>query len=208
MKDTNNAAASEVSGGGAGVGMAVNSLFAWFKEPDSVRDLPEGRDQLVALKVQQTLERWLRRRCLSKDEININAGMNQEQGERVYMDACLLLLKTLIYAARADGEIDRLEHGSLNVVYRSLCSRFEAAGLIDELLTRELKVQELAEEICFDEERLDIYFLSSLIVGSAHFLEQNYLEELAAALHIAPSLKRDLDSMAIAVLQGEKVSEI
>ncbi len=157
-----------------------------------------ARGQLLLRQAHRILMQWQERRS---GMISPKPAHEFTVSEQDYLTACLLLLKTLIFAARADGRIDEFEHSSLYAVYRRLCAQMDAAGLVDELLTADPEVQSIADDVRYPEEALDIYLLSSLITAGDHFLEQNYLEGLAAALRIAPSQRRDLDARAARLLE-------
>ncbi len=165
--------------------------------PSFVAELPDALSRVVAAQALYVGEQWLSRRMAALQGTSVAEGK-----ERLRLEIGLLILKSLIFAARADGQIDSLEHGALSTVCAGLCAEFEAAGFIDDMLTRDLNVQEIADAVSFEEECLDIYLLSRLIVDGAHFLEQNYLEELAAALHIAPSQQLHLDALASKLRTG------
>lgn len=175
-----------------------DSAFRYYARkitPQFIDTLPDARSKAVAVHALAVSEQWLQRRLAA------SAYEGQDQALNLLHECGLLIIRALIYAARADGQFDSLEHGALSVVCSGLCTQYEADGFIDEMLTCEIKVQDLADAVQFEEESLDLYFLSSLIVNGAHFIEQNYLEELAAALHITPSAQHRLDEQAEALLK-------
>lgn len=169
-------------------------------------DCPKSR--AIARQALSIFEQWLQRRAAARGTVDgelppVTDGECYGAGEECCLEACLLLIKTLIYASRIDECLDQDELGPLCSVYQVLCAQFNAQGFIDEMMTSEVNPAEIARAVRFDEEALDIYLLSSMLLDGPHFLEHNYLEGLGAALHIAPSLQRELDKKARELLHAE-----
>ncbi|MBO8416056.1 MAG: DUF533 domain-containing protein [Proteobacteria bacterium] len=175
----------------------------WCAELDS----PKSR--AIAHQALTVLEQWLRRRAAAAELAKGSRVQPDVKGEcfevedGVYLEACLLLIKTLIFASRADEHIEQDELGPLCSVYQGLCAQFDAQGFIDKMMTCKVNPLDIAREVRFEEEALDIYLLSSMLLDGPHFLEHNYLEGLGAALHIPPSQQRELDKRARELLHAQ-----
>ncbi|MEG2172176.1 MAG: DUF533 domain-containing protein [Desulfovibrionaceae bacterium] len=115
----------------------------------------------------------------------------------------LLLLQTMVFAARADGHIDASEQEHIHKAVSTMFPGRDMAALLDSLLDSPLDPSVLAAQVQNAEEAHDLYRLSCMIVSIDHFMERSYLDGLAAALHIPADLKAQLEQE---VLQAKAVN--
>lgn len=192
-------------------GKRSGSLFAFCSEQAALQELlPQYRPN-VAEAVRSIFEQWLQRRSMHLQQGYVHSGdmTCYDSSEELYAATALLLLQTLVYAVRADGCISALEHDALQRVYRELAAGHPAEGYIDDFLTRELSPEDLLRQVRFDEEKADIYLLSVLVLNEqVHFLDQNYLERLAATLGLSPSAQQALHAKAQLLLEGRGAQAI
>ena len=99
----------------------------------------------------------------------------------------------MVFAARADGHIDDKERANIHAAVTNLFPDQEMAAVLDEFMGKPLDPALLAARIRTPEEARDLYRLSCMIIDVDHFMERGYLEGLAAALHLSPEEKANID---------------
>lgn len=105
----------------------------------------------------------------------------------------MLLLRAMIFAARADGHIDATEQERISKMVAQMFPGQDASQLVNSLLNEPINPAVLAAQVCSTEQGEDVYRLSCLIVDIDHFMERSYLDGLAQALHILPQRKDALE---------------
>ena len=105
----------------------------------------------------------------------------------------MLLLRAMIFAARADGHIDATEQDRISKMVAQMFPGQDASQLVNSLLNEPINPAVLAGQVCSAEQGEDLYRLSCLIVDIDHFMERSYLDGLAQALHILPQRKDALE---------------
>lgn len=113
----------------------------------------------------------------------------------------MLLLRAMIYAARADGHIDATEQERISKMVQQMFPGQDASQLIHSLLNEPINPAALASQIRSAEQGEDLYRLSCLIVDIDHFMERSYLDGLAQSLQIAPQRKDALEAEAMQAKQ-------
>lgn len=113
----------------------------------------------------------------------------------------MLLLRAMVYAARADGHIDATEQDRISKMVRQMFPGQDAGPLINSLLNEPINPAVLAGQVCSAEQGEDLYRLSCLIVDIDHFMERSYLDGLAQSLHIQPQRKEALELEAVQAKQ-------
>lgn len=107
-----------------------------------------------------------------------------------------LILRAMIYAARADGHIDAKEQAMIMSATQQLSYEANINSLIREYLSEPLNPQTLARCVRTKDQALDVYRLSSAAIVADHPQEQQYLADLARVLNIDTTTKRQLDQEA------------
>lgn len=113
----------------------------------------------------------------------------------------MLMLRAMVYAARADGHIDAAEQGRILKLVEQLFPGKDMTAVMNGLMAEPINPDVLVREICAPEQGEDIYRLSCFIVDVDHFMEKSYLEALASALHITPERKGALELEAVQAKQ-------
>ena len=108
----------------------------------------------------------------------------------------MLLLRAMIFAARADGHIDAVEQERIGKVVRQMFQGQDASSLLNGLMNEPLNPAALAAQVTSAEQGEDVYRLSCLIVDIDHFMERSYLDGLAQALSIPARRKGELEQEA------------
>lgn len=107
-----------------------------------------------------------------------------------------LILKAMIFAARADGHIDAKEQAMIMSATQQLNYEPNINTLIREYLSEPLNPQTLARNVRTQNQALDIYRLSSAAIVADQAQEQQYLADLAHVLNIDTNTRRQLDQEA------------
>ena len=112
-------------------------------------------------------------------------------------ETAVLLLRAMVYTARADGHIDAVEQGRISRLVEQMFPGRDVTSLTAGLMNEPINPALLAAGVRSPEQGEDLYRLSCLIVDVDHFMERSYLDALAAALSIAPERKAVLEEEAV-----------
>lgn len=159
--------------------------------------------RIATILAQAIFRQWMQRRTMHLLQGSPNMV---ETSESVFYHTAMLLIQNMVFAMRADGKIDRSEQLSvldfcLGIFHDKIKN---IRGELDLMLTIDLDPEVLARQVEFPEESIDLYFLAAVMLDSDHFLEQSYLENLAACLGIDPSLRQHLNERAMALVRNEE----
>lgn len=166
-----------------------SGLFAYYRNLDAaLAKETDPKSALITSKAISLCEKWIQRRsaeeCGGKDFLH----------ETLISDDCFeILLRTLIFASRADGKIDKEEHNSIISVLKKFANEEDMYGVVDTMLTEDLDVRKISSKILFKEEARDAYFIAAMILQGDNFMERHFLELFAATLEITPSLQRKIE---------------
>ena len=105
----------------------------------------------------------------------------------------MLMLRAMVYTARADGHIDATEQGRILKLVEQLCPGRDMLDVMNGLMSEPIDPARLATEVRSSEQAEDLYRLSCLIVDVDHFMERSYLDGLAGALHLSQDRKTMLE---------------
>ena len=100
----------------------------------------------------------------------------------------LLLVKAMVFAAKADGHIDGKEKQAIAAWLHQRQIGEDVEGLISRWIDEPLDPKVIASEVPNLEQASEVYLVSLLTIDVDHFLEKAYLNQLANEL----SLPRDL----------------
>lgn len=174
-------------------------------ENGSTQPMARYHKQISTILAQGMFRQWMQRRTfrLLQDSPNMS-----ETSESVFYKTAMLLLQNMIFAMRADGKNDQAEQQAIFdlglVLFHDDLSRVR--GEFDRMLTIDLDPELLARQVEFSEESLDLYLLAAVMLDSQHFLEQSYLESLAACLKIDPTLRQYLNERAHVLVSNEELA--
>ena len=107
-----------------------------------------------------------------------------------------LVLKAMIFAARADGHIDPKEQEVILSTAQNVTNDPNFNQLIREYLNEPLDPRSLASQVSSQAQALDLYRLSAAAIVADHPAEQQYLAALAQALNLDQGTKLQLDQEA------------
>ena len=107
--------------------------------------------------------------------------------------ATLLIMRAIVYAARADGHIDDAERERIRKLSRQFLQGADAPALVERLMDEPLNPEVLASQMQSREQCEDLYRLSCLVIDIDHFMERSYLDNLASALGIAKDAQAALE---------------
>ncbi len=125
----------------------------------------------------------------------------QQQQLLLSNDMGKLLLKSMVFAARADGHIDPKEQEMILSTAQQLNASSDLNNQIREYLNAPLDPNAIAQQVGSREQALDVYRLSAAAIVADNAQEQNYLNALASALMIDANTKNQLDQEAAQIRQ-------
>jgi len=108
----------------------------------------------------------------------------------------LTLLKAMIAAAKADGQIDPTEQGQIETYLHSFALNPDLQRQLQEEITKPLSVQDIAAGADSPAAAAEIYLTSLAMIGEVNPKERDYLGELATALKLAPEVVARLEQPA------------
>lgn len=111
-------------------------------------------------------------------------------------DAAIVIIRTMIAAAAADGRIDDREYMRIVDAAGGPAASPEAKAFLEQELRRPATAASLAASVTSAEEALQIYTAARVAIDSDSASETGFLAELAAALGIDPDLARQVDATA------------
>lgn len=116
-------------------------------------------------------------------------------------DAGKLIIQAMIFAARADGHIDRQEQEMIMKTAQSVSADSNFNATISKYLNEPLDPRDLASKVTTREQALDIYKLSATAIVADNDMERRYLGDLASALNIDSQTAMQLNSEADQIRQ-------
>ena len=132
---------------------ASSYFFSMQALQELLQDAPQSH-QKPGIIAYAMFRQWMQRRCTM---LPFDSGMVEETSETLIYRTAMLLVQTMVFAMRVDGQIARPEQQSL----REFCVAVFADkqdtinGEIDRLLTIDLEPEMLATQVQFAEESLD-----------------------------------------------------
>ena len=107
-----------------------------------------------------------------------------------------LVMRAMIYAARADGTIDAMEQDRIHQIMRNMLPGQNVDSALQRISQEAIDPAKIAQAVTSPEQAQDIYRLSCAVIDIDHFMEVSYLEALARALGIDASKKQQLEAEA------------
>ncbi len=103
-------------------------------------------------------------------------------------------IKAMIFAARADGTIDQQERDNIMQKLNAMNLGREGQQVVQAAMSANVDPNTVARGVMDEEEALQLFTLTCSIVNSDNFMEKQYLDGLAEALHIPADVKSDIES--------------
>ena len=182
-----------------GVGAAAGGLLALLVGTKSGRKVLSPAIKLGSLAALGTVgykvyQKWQEQQGLATE------GQSIEKLEGAPRNArALTIVRAMIAAAKADGTIDGEERDAIIAQIEASDLQTDTSKiLIDEMLNS-LNVSAIAAASDSPEAAVEIYLASMAIVDVGNEKVRQFLDQLAAAMQIAPELKADIEAEAFAV---------
>ncbi len=105
----------------------------------------------------------------------------------------LEILQAMIMAARADGHVDGSERALLTQEIEKLGPDDELHAWIQQQFDAPLDASALAGAADSPQARREMYLVSAAIIDEQNPMERAWLDQLASALELEPSMARELD---------------
>jgi uncharacterized membrane protein YebE (DUF533 family) len=113
-------------------------------------------------------------------------------------DRSWTMLRAMIAAAKSDGHLDERERGLVQAELRRLDDDPVLRARVDAELLRPVEPAEVAAGVVGPEQAAEVYLASVIVCDTTGTMERAYLDALAAALKLPPSLKTELEQRAAA----------
>lgn len=139
----------------------------------------------------QTYQKWQQENA---EQPTISGDNKVELNYAEAHERSRLLVKAMVAAAKADGQIDSNERSKINQQIKELGLDDGSAEFIANEIEKPLDVQEIASEIKSPEAAAEIYLVSRAIIDIDNAKERAYIEELAKALSLPPELIAELNN--------------
>lgn len=104
------------------------------------------------------------------------------------------LLKAMIAAAKADGHVDENERNAIVLQVEKLGLGDAATAMIVQELNQPLDIDAVVADVNSPEQAAEIYLISRAVLDVDNDQEKAYLQQLATALKLAPSLVAELEN--------------
>ncbi len=108
----------------------------------------------------------------------------------------LVLIRSMVAAAKADGTIDAMEQQKLFGEVEKLGLDSAAKAYVFDLLNKPVDLESIASAVATPEQAAEVYLASRLTVDPDQPAEQAYLDALAARLQLPVELRAHLDQQA------------
>ncbi|CAO96548.1 tellurite resistance TerB family protein [Erwinia tasmaniensis] len=103
------------------------------------------------------------------------------------------LIEALVFAAKSDGHIDHDERRAIDEHILQSGLGTQAEQLVQRAIAQPLDPHRLAADVKNEEEALEVYFLSNLVIDVDHFMERSYLQALGDALKIPQDVRESIE---------------
>lgn len=115
----------------------------------------------------------------------------------------MLVLTSMVFAARADGYMDPDEQAAVHGMMQQLFPGTDVAAQVDGLMRCPVDPHALARMVSGAEQGRDVYRLSCMVIVADQAMERAYLDALAQALGIDPAEKARLEGEVQALKRQE-----
>ncbi len=108
----------------------------------------------------------------------------------------LLIMRAVIFAARADGTIDAAERQRMSLLLQNLFEGQNVNREFEQMQKEPLDPRSIARDVRSEEQAEDVYRLSCCVIDIDQFMERTYLDALAASLGLSNARKSELEAEA------------
>jgi len=113
-------------------------------------------------------------------------------------DRSWAVLRAMIAGAKADGHLDERERGLVQAELHRLDDDPALRARVDAELLRPVQPAEVAAGVDGPQQAVEVYLASLIVCDTTGTTERAYLDALAGALSLPPSLKAELEQRAAA----------
>ena len=182
-----------------GVGAAAGGLLALLVGTKSGRKVLSPAIKLGSLAALGTVgykvyQKWQEQQGLALEGQSIEQLEGEPRNARA-----LTIVRAMIAAAKADGTIDGEERDAITAQVEAADLQADTSKILIEEMLNPLNVSEIAAASDSPEAAIEIYLASMAIVDAGNEKVRQFLDQLAAAMQIAPELKADIEAEAFAV---------
>lgn len=110
-------------------------------------------------------------------------------------EVAMLLLRTMVAAAAADGHLDKMEYGRIRRHLQEAGLGEDEQLLLSQAIMKPSTIAELAAAATTPALRAEVYAAARLAIDPDSPLERDWLDRLAAALSLEPGLRAHLDAI-------------
>ncbi len=111
-------------------------------------------------------------------------------------DDSKLIVRAMIYASKADGNIDENEISTMQKIISKILPNADVNALINTFTQEPLDPNVLAQNIRGSNKAQDIYRISCMVIDINHFMERSYMDALATSLGIDKQLATQIEQDA------------
>ncbi len=108
----------------------------------------------------------------------------------------VIIIKSMIAAAKADGHVDDEEMARIEQALQGFGADDSVRALIQEELNKALEPKTIASLAQTPQQASEIYLASLMVADEQNFMEKAYLDELAKQLQLAPEVITELQRQA------------
>ena len=108
----------------------------------------------------------------------------------------MLVMRAMVFAARADGSVDALEQQRIDTIIQNMLQGQDVRAQLDAMESEMLDPRRIAASVQSPEQGEDVYRLSCVVIDIDHFMERSYLDALGDALGISPARRTELEADA------------
>lgn len=203
---------SMIPGGLAG-GAAAGGIMALLMGSKSTRKMAKkvaqyGGTAIVGGMAYKAYDNWQKNKALGQTQaiehqdieqasqaydqlLMMESGTNNDQSAFDFV-----LIKTMIAAAKADGQIDATEHQRLFDAIEKLNFTAEDKAAVFDAMGRDITVQEIADLVSLDEQKAEVYISAYLAIEVDDQQERAFLNNLAFALNLPKGFPAYLEQQA------------
>ena len=123
-----------------------------------------------------------------------NPRMSAQQPASPIDERIKRLITAMVFAARADGNMDEGERQAVEQKVKSLSLGPDGERAVQQAMTVPVDPNALAVGVKNADEALETYLVSRSVVNVDQFMERNYLQALAKALNIPESVQQGIEA--------------
>lgn len=125
-----------------------------------------------------------------------NIGNVGKAGAQALDPTAELVARAMVYAARADGQIDASEESRMRTILKGMLPEQDFGPELEKLEKETIDPARIARQVVSPEQAEDVYRLSCSVIDIDHFMETSYLQALARELGLDEATQKTLQEEA------------